>query len=674
MPSKNIYKQDIKYLKGVGEKRARLFEKLGITSVGALLDFFPRAYEDWSNPKKLSECTLGHTCCIKAKVVEDVKEIPVRGRLTLFRTPVSDGESEFIVTIFNSRYLASNLQKGGEYLFYGRPVFGHNGIEMSSPEIAGLDSAGIRPIYRSVSGLNSRAIEKTVRNALSLVDDTDFLPKDLISKYHLVSRKEAVQHIHFPQNAIMLNQARRRLVFEELFLLQSGLLMMKFQRQTRNGYAITKDYTAEFADALPFELTSAQKSAIKDCIEDMKKPVPMNRLIQGDVGSGKTAVAAALCYTAAKNGYQAALMAPTEILARQHYNTLTKMLGSSPLECALLTGSTPKAAREKILYGLISGEINIITGTHALLTENVQFDRLGLVITDEQHRFGVNQRGTLSGKGINPHTLVMSATPIPRTLGLIIYGDLDLSIIDTRPNGHAVTETYLIDSSKRQRAYSFVKKQLDAGYRAYIVCPLIEESDSDLIPAKEYYEKLKIGEFAGYKLGLLHGKMSGKDKQEVMRQFSKGEIQLLVCTTVIEVGVDVPSATVMLIEDAHRYGLSQLHQLRGRIGRSSFDSTCILISDNNNDETLCRLKVLCETSNGFEIADRDLNLRGPGDFLGQRQHGLPDLKIADISCDLEVLKCAGAESAALLEKSPGLDGFPALKARIGQMFSDSFTL
>lgn len=674
MPFEELQKQDIQYLKGVGEKRARLFNKLGIFCVDALLDFFPRTYEDWSNPKKLNECTLGQVCCIKATVMQDVKLNYLKGQTALFTTLVSDGDSVFYVKIFNNKYAAATLKCGEEYLFYGKPNFGRSGVEMISPQIAPASFTKIRPIYRTVAGLNSKAIAKTVKTALALLPDEDFIPQEIINKYRLMPRKEAVENIHFPKNSSLLAQARRRLVFEELFLLQCGLLLTKSVNKSQTSHLITKDYTNEFCDALPFELTDAQKAAIKDCVEDMKKPIPMSRLVQGDVGSGKTAVAAALCYTAAKNGLQAALMAPTEILATQHYNTLCRMLGSSQLSCALLTGSTPKAAARDTLEKLKRGEIDIITGTHALLTDKVEFNKLGLVITDEQHRFGVNQRNTLSSKGVGPHVMVMSATPIPRTLGLIIYGDLDLSIINQAPRGRAAVSTYLIDSAKKQRAYGFIKGELDKGHKAYIVCPLIDEGDTPLIPAKEYYEQLKSSEFADYKVGLLHGKMSGKEKQAVMDAFVNGDTQLLVCTTVIEVGVDVASATVMMIEDAHRYGLSQLHQLRGRIGRSSLESTCILVCDNQNEETLARLKTFTSTSNGFEIAEKDLQMRGPGDFLGSRQHGLPNLKIADISCDINVLKCATNEASALLKQHKSLDAYPALKQKINGMFEDKLTI
>ena len=406
---------------------------------------------------------------------------------------------------------------------------------------------------------------------------------------------------------------------------------------------------------LPFSLTNAQRRVINECVADMSSGRPMNRLVQGDVGSGKTAVAAALCYTAAKNGFQSALMAPTEILAEQHYKTVCTITENTGIRCALLTGSVPKKQKEEIKKALKNGGIDLLVGTHALLTEDTEFDRLGLVITDEQHRFGVTQRGKLSAKGNNPHTLVMSATPIPRTLGLIIYGDLDISVIDEYPRGRQQIDTFCVNSSYRQRVYNYIKGFLNEGRQGYIVCPLVEENETlDITSAEEYYEKLKNGEFKGYNIGLLHGKMKPKEKDAVMRAFKDGEIQLLVATTVIEVGIDVPNAVVMVIENAERFGLSQLHQLRGRIGRGSYKSSCILISDSRSEDTKKRLNVIKNNRDGFKIADEDLKLRGPGDFLGSRQHGLPDMKIADIFADREILHSAGREAEKMLAEDPAL--------------------
>lgn len=674
MPLMENYNKSIQYLKGVGEKRAQFFKKLGIDSVGALLDFFPRAYKNWSNPQKICDCKLGEPVCIKATVCSKTSCVRLRSSITLYTCSVTDGQSFFYVKIFNNPYSAKLLIEGKTLLFYGKLSFGKSGVEMLSPEIADLSCESIRPIYKSVAGLNSKAIEKTVKTALNDLCDDDFLPQYIINKYNLLPRSIAVRQIHFPDNMEILEKARRRLIFEELFLLSLGMMASKARIKNQNSAVILKDYTKEFCDSLPFELTDGQQKAIKDCISDMQSPVPMSRLIQGDVGSGKTAVAAALCYTVAKCGYQAAIMAPTEVLASQHFETISKMLGSSPINCALLTGSTKAKDKKAILSDLKDGNISIICGTHALLTETVEFCNLGLVITDEQHRFGVNQRNALMNKGKSPHVLVMSATPIPRTLGLIIYGDLDISIIDTLPKGRAPIKTYLIDKSVHDRAYGFVKKELDAGHNAYIVCPLIEESDSPLTSAKQYYEKMKNEIFSKYNVALLHGKMTAKEKNSVMQDFKSGNTRLLISTTVIEVGVDVPTATVMMIEDADRFGLSQLHQLRGRIGRSNLESFCILVSDSQNPETVSRLKTFAQTSNGFDIADKDLALRGPGDFLGERQHGLPQLKIADLSSDINVLRSAGITARELLKQNPDLSDYPELRAQVNQLFNMTLSL
>ncbi|MEE1074692.1 MAG: ATP-dependent DNA helicase RecG [Acutalibacteraceae bacterium] len=477
----------------------------------------------------------------------------------------------------------------------------------------------------------------------------------MLERNGLCDLKTALQNIHFPTTEELLEKAKKRLVFEELFILQAGLTFLKKRSRGKTGCVIQNNCFVNFQELLPFEMTSAQKRVTEECIADMKSGRPMNRLVQGDVGSGKTAVCAALCYVAAKNGFQSALMAPTEILAEQHFKTLIGFTENSGVKCGLLTGSTTKKQKAIIKEALKTGEIDIIVGTHALISDDVEFNNLGLVITDEQHRFGVAQRGKLSSKGENPHTLVMSATPIPRTLGLIIYGDLDISIIDEYPKGRQRIDTYFVDTSYRQRIYKYIKKFLDSGRQGYIVCPLVEENETlDITPAVEYYEALQKNEFRDYRLGLLHGKMSAKDKEKVMRQFSEGEINLLIATTVIEVGIDVPNAVIMVIENAERFGLSQLHQLRGRIGRGEYKSDCILISDSKSGETAKRLNVIKNTSDGFKIADADLELRGPGDFLGSRQHGLPDMKIADLFADRDTLHRAGKEVEWLLKTDPKL--------------------
>ncbi len=649
---------DIRYLKGVGEKRALTLYKSGIDTVGALLRFYPRAYEDWSKHRLIGESNDGEKVCVKARVTTPIEEKKIRQNMTVYKFIAEDASgAPMSVTIFNNRFLAARIHNGSEYLFYGKITRSLFLPEMSSPEISEVSSAGIHPIYRASSTLSSKTIAGLVSKAI-FCDMEDPLPEEIRLKCDLCDLRFAIENIHFPRSQGALLRAKRRLVFEELFLLQTALLLMKRKKRALTGSVLEKDCSKDFEKLLPFGMTRAQKRVVHECIADMKSGRMMNRLIQGDVGSGKTAVAASLCYTAAKNGLQSAIMVPTEILAEQHFATITSFLENSGIECVLLTGSMKKSLKNTAKQKLASGEAMVVVGTHALLTEDVSFESLGLVITDEQHRFGVEQRACLAAKGENPHTCVMSATPIPRTLGLILYGDLDISIIDEYPRGRQKIDSFLVDSSYRNRIYNFIKKHLDVGRQGYIVCPLVSETENlDIMSAEEYFEDItnkEYGAFKDYKVGLLHGKMSAKAKDAVMRDFQSGEISLLVSTTVIEVGIDVPNATIMLIENAERFGLSQLHQLRGRIGRGKYLSNCIMISDRKSNETFSRLAVIRDNSDGFKIADEDLKLRGPGDFLGNRQHGLPDLKIADLSDDIEILHLAGQMSAELLKRDPTL--------------------
>ena len=638
---------NIQYLKGVGEKRALLFKKLGTQTIGALLRFYPRSYENWSDITPISDARGMGNVCIKATVTSSVKENFIRKNMVLYKFTVADSSGSMLVTIFNNKYDAAKIHMGEEFLFFGKLSTDSFYAEMSSPKIRPIKAAGIRPIYPSVSGLSSTAIENQMKIALSSVSLEEFLPKEIIEANSLCSFEFALRNIHFPQSKEALDKARKRLVFEELFLLQSSLLLLKNINRGRTPCVIKQDYTQDFIKRLPFNLTNAQRRAIKDCVSDMSADRPMNRLIQGDVGSGKTAVCAAVAYSAVKNGFQSAVMVPTEILAEQHFATFKKFFESTDISCDLLTGRLTKKQKDLARQRLLSGETQIVIGTHALLSDNVEFKNLGLVVTDEQHRFGVEQRANLSAKGEHPHVLVMSATPIPRTLALIIYGDLDVSIIDEYPKGRIPIESYSVSSKLHPRVYNYIKKHIAEGRQGYIVCPLVEENDSDLIPAEEYYEKLQENEFKGYRLGLIHGKMKAKEKDSVMREMALGNIDLLIATTVIEVGIDVPNAAIMVIENAERFGLSQLHQLRGRIGRGKYKSTCIFISD-GGDLAKKRLDIMCSTNDGFKIADEDLKLRGPGDFLGNRQHGLPQLHIADLCLDIQVLRSAGAQAKRLL--------------------------
>ena len=664
---------DIRFLKGVGEKRAELLQKKGIDTVGALLRFYPRAYLDWQNITPVSECPEGENVCVRAEITSPVKTVNIRRGMTLYKFAAADDSGVIEVTLFNRKYLAENLRQGRSYLFYGKLGYGITLRQMSSPEIMPAEYMGIEPVYAATEGLSSKTIEKIMKNARVYADGmADVIPQGIREKNGLCDFKTALKSIHFPLERQALESAKRRLVFEELFVLQTGLLFLKRRRRALAGCTVKNNLLEEFKKTLSFKLTGAQERVINECLTDMMSPRPMNRLIQGDVGSGKTAVAAALMYISAGNGFQSALMAPTELLAEQHFKTLCKITENSGIKCALLTGSLTKKQKDEVKAGLKSGEIKVAVGTHALLTDDVEFENLGLVVTDEQHRFGVGQRGRLSSKGNNPHTLVMSATPIPRTLGLIIYGDLDISIIDEYPAGRQKIATYCVDSSYNARVYNYIKKFIAEGRQAYIVCPLVDENEAlGIKSASEYYKELSENQFKGYTIGLLHGKMKPKDKENVMRRFAAGEIQLLISTTVIEVGIDVPNAALMVIENAERFGLSQLHQLRGRIGRGKYSSACILISDVKSGDTKRRLNVIKNNTDGFKIADEDLKLRGPGDFLGSRQHGLPDMKIADIFADRETLHLAGKEAEELIKRDPALHDpeNAGLRAEIAALFS-----
>ena len=649
------FSDDIKYIKGVGEARAKAFRSIGVSTVGELLRFYPRAYEDWSKIVPISQCLIGENVCIKGTVMFPVKNERVRGGMLIAKATITDGDDVVAATFFNNKYIDKMLKSGEEYLFYGKVTLGKfSAREMVSPMfIKSTQSVEIKPIYPQNKNITSRIIQSAVQNALEKVEVIpDYLPSEIIEKYSLVSLDTAIRNIHFPQNDEDLQKARDRLIFDELFILQLSLLSLKNEnKDVKTKNIVARDYTEEFFDLLPFTPTNAQKRAVKEAVGDMQKGEQMNRLLQGDVGSGKTAVAAAIVYSSSKNGMQSALMAPTEVLATQHFETFTKLFNETGIRCELLVGSTKAKEKKEIKEKLKNGEIDLIIGTHALIQEDVEFQKLGLVITDEQHRFGVKQRTGLCSKGQNPHVYVMSATPIPRTLALIFFGDLNVSILDELPPGRQKIDTYSVSSAKRGSMFEYIRKHLDEGYQAYIVCPLVEESEmmQGIMSAEEYYKKAQVP-FKGYKLDLLHGKMTPKKKDEVMLKFKSGETQLLISTVVIEVGVDVPNAVIMVVENAERFGLSQLHQLRGRVGRGKAKSSCILVTDAKGDEAKARMRIMCETTDGFKIADEDLRLRGPGDFFGTRQHGLPKLKIADILTDTRILTQTQQLAVSIMEK------------------------
>ncbi len=648
----------LRYIKGIGEKREELLRKLGIFSLYDLVHFFPRTYLDFTDLTPISQMKPGNVYAFNAIVGYTPIENKIRTGMVIYKTTVTDGKAGVRINIFNSKYLADSLEQGEEYIFYGKVTANTGNLEMSNPLVVPYDKeAGLKPVYPLTAGITSKILCKIMENALEAYLKEDIplpIPEKIRSEYSLAHKNFALRNIHFPKSKNDLEISKKSLIFEELLIFQTAMLRLKSRNKGRTSLSLKKDYSEDFIKTLPFTLTNAQTRVISECIADMKCSVPMNRLVQGDVGSGKTVVAASLMYSAAKNNMQSVLMAPTEILAQQHYKTLSNLITDPHITCELLTGSVSAKKKADIKERLKNGEIDYIVGTHALLTDNTEFHNLGLVVTDEQHRFGVRQRGTLTGKGNNPHTLVMSATPIPRTLSLIIYGDLDVSVIDELPKGRQKISTFAVDSSYRERMYGFIKKNLDSGNQAYIVCPAVEENENDIASAVQHAEALAKKEFKEYKVGLLHGKMKAKEKDKIMSGFQSGDIQLLVSTTVIEVGVDVPNSTVMVIENAERFGLSQLHQLRGRVGRGKDKSYCILVSDAKGETAKARLEIMCKTNNGFTIADRDLELRGPGEFFGSRQHGLPEMKIASFTENMDTVRQTHAAAKKILAEDPTL--------------------
>ena len=634
----------IQYLTGVGPKRAALYQKLDIHTVRELLYYFPRSYIDLTAPCDIAAMPLFEQCAVRARVVAKSAPQYIRRGMTLFRVKVADDSGSMVITFFNAKYAVEALKYDTEYIFYGRSGGSLTRREMASPSIypADLPNALI-PVYPLTQGLSSKMVGANIAQALQLLGEEldDPIPDFIRQEYHLCHLQFALRNIHLPTDRESAEIARRRLIFEELLMLALSLRSVRDDTYTQTSYVCGKADLQPFFDQLPFTLTGAQQRAIDQVRQDLAKNTPMNRLVQGDVGSGKTMVAAAASYIAFQNHYMSALMAPTEILAQQHYHGLSKLLEPLGMRLGLLCGSMTAKEKRDIKERIALGMVDLIIGTHALISKDVDLPNLALVVTDEQHRFGVRQRASLSEKSNHPHTLVMSATPIPRTLALMIYGDLDVSSIDELPPNRQPVKTYVISSKIKERAYNFLKDHLDRGLQGYIVCPLVEAMETtpaNLQNAEEYADKLARGPFQNYRVGVLHGKMRAKDREVIMQQFASGEIQLLVSTTVIEVGVDVPNAVIMMVENAERFGLSQLHQLRGRVGRGSVQSYCILISDTQNPDTKQRLQVLHQTNDGFKVAEYDLKARGPGDFLGKRQHGLPQLKIADLSSSMDTME------------------------------------
>ena len=665
----------VRYLKGVGPKTAERFEKLGILTLSDLLCHYPRRYLDFSKPYSIAEAPADTECVVKAEVFAKPGGRILPGGRRMERITAGDDVSSLEITWFNNPYAAQKLELGQEYYFQGIVTGGMLRRQMVNPQVrtdAQVKSSPFEAVYPQTEGLTSSAIAKCVRQLLPHAELLpDPLPSEMLKKYRLLSKADAVRAIHCPATEEEAFAARRRLIYEELLVLQLGIGRMKNHGAASTGAPMKKADASPFWESLPFSPTGAQRRAVEEILTDMSGETSMNRLLQGDVGSGKTLVAAAAIWACIRAGYQAALLAPTEILASQHAENLNRLLSPFGMRVALLTGGMKAAARRTTLAAIRDDEADLIVGTHAILSEGVEFARLGLAVVDEQHRFGVRQRGLLAEKAANPHLLVMSATPIPRTLGLLMYGDLDISILDELPPGRKPVKTRCITGKKRADLYGFLDREIDSGRQVYIVCPAIEDAGgSGLNAVKSYYEDIAKAYLPDRRVGLMHGKLRPKEKAEVMDDFKSGRLDALVSTTVIEVGVDVPNATVMVIENAERYGLSALHQLRGRVGRGAAESWCFLVSDNASESVQKRLKFLCSTSDGFAVAQYDLETRGPGDFFGSRQHGLPTLQIADLMNDTRTLHAAQSEAVALLAEDPLLQRpeHALLARQVEQMF------
>jgi len=677
---------DVRYIKGIGEKKAQALNKLGVFSLRDLVSFFPRKYEDRSETKPIALTCDGESVCVEAMVADTPRLTRVRRGLDLVKLRAVDDSGVLDITYFNQPYAKDNLHRGESYVFYGKIEANGPRRSMVNPVAEKADgehrvTGRIVPVYRVAQGLSQRLMQQAVRQGLDACLDElpDILPHAVRERNQLAQTAYAFENIHFPKDFEALELARRRLIFEELFVLACALGRMRGERSRESGIRMEPSDMERFWAALPFSPTGAQRRAVAEAINDMDSGSVMNRLVQGDVGSGKTLVAAALIWCCAENGYMSAFMAPTEILADQHYHTLTELLAPLGLRVGKLTGAMTAKEKRLVREQLKAGQLDLVIGTHALFSADVEYERLGLVITDEQHRFGVGQRSALIGKGQKPHVLVMSATPIPRTLALIIYGDLDVSIIDELPPGRQKVDTFAVDESYRARLNGFIRKLVGEGRQVFVVCPMVEENDElpqKLKSAEEHAQQLQK-EFPDLRVACVHGKMKPKDKEAVMASMVAGETDILVATTVIEVGVEVPNAALIIVENAERFGLSQLHQLRGRVGRGQHKSWCILVSDNDGEENRARLGIMTKTNDGFKISEEDLRLRGPGDFFGSRQHGLPEMHVADLGADVNVLQKAQQEATLLLANDPALASpeHKALRESVDRLLSvnaDSF--
>lgn len=681
-----LQKKSIKYVKGVGETRLALFEKLGIRTLYDLITYFPKDYEDRSRIKNIADLEDGEICSFEGTIVSNVSEARPRRGMVISKVSIQDSTGKITAVWFNQQYVKKSISLGSNYIFYGKTNRKMNKLQIVNPVFELINDNTLRkslkilPVYPTTKNLGQNIIRTVILEALKALDNIeleDVLPLKIREKHNLLGLTNSLKQIHFPENFTEKENARYRLVYQELFMLQLGLLNYK-SLATNSGKGISFYKPSEmetFLNSLPFELTAAQKKVLEEVEQDMERDNVMNRLVQGDVGSGKTIIAVLALFKAVKCGYQGALMVPTEILAEQHFKSIKPLFDKFNITVELLSSSQPKKLKQSVFEGLSSGAINVVIGTHALIEDTVEFQKLGLVVTDEQHRFGVRQRTILAEKGSNPDVLVMTATPIPRTLALILYGDLDISIIDQLPPGRKPIKTYSVTEAMRERINNFIREKVHEGRQVYIVCPLVEESEEiDAKSAVVTAEDIGNNVFKDLKVGIIHGKMKSSEKEAIMKNFVSGEISILVSTTIIEVGVNVPNATLMVIENAERFGLAQLHQLRGRVGRGSEQSYCVLFNQSKSQVSRERMKIMSQSNDGFVISEKDLEIRGPGDFFGTKQHGLPELKIANLYRDIEVLKQAQESARELLELDPGLGENIGLKRYLADYFGEKVTL